>query len=248
MLAWVAGQRLAARLASPVNGRRHGAGPPPVSRCLPRRCKRPHGFHAEFSNQLQRHELLWYTEILPAICVPLPCDVSHDTDEDGRGWSECPLEGCHRRPSLTTDWELLRKWTSPSPESRGRFGCGRGGRGGPIGWREKTELSKIRPLSRGDSSEAYDAQAGLVGCKSDRMGVKMLALYVRSMDGGRQRWDIGSEKTLARVRAQLEKKTLIVENVVQLQQFCLATSLTMGSPPRCPSQWSITASGSWKFF
>ena len=180
-------------LASPVNDRRHGAGPPPVSRCLPRQCRRPHGFHAQFSNQLQRHELLWYTEISPTICVSLPCDVSHDTDEDGRGWSECPLEGCHRRPSLTTDWELLRKWTSPSPESRGRFGCGRGGRGGPIGWRERIELSKIRPLSRGDSSEAYDAQAGLVGCKSDRMGVNMFALYVRSMDGGR-RWDIGSEK------------------------------------------------------
>ena len=31
MLAWVAGQRLAARLASPVNGRRHGAGPPPLA-------------------------------------------------------------------------------------------------------------------------------------------------------------------------------------------------------------------------
>ena len=76
----------------------------------------------------------------------------------------------------------------------------------------------------------------------------MLALYVRSMNGGRQRLDIGTEKTLAKVRAQLEKKTLIVENVVQLQQFCLATSLTMGSPPRPPSQRSITASGSWIIF
>ena len=78
--------------------------------------------------------------------------------------------------------------------------------------------------------------------------IPMLALYVLSVDGVRQRLDIGSEKTLARVRAQLEKKTLIVENVVQLQQFCLATSLTMGSPPRRPSQRSITASGSWRIF
>ena len=32
----------------------------------------------------------------------------------------------------------------------------------------------------------------------------MLALYVRSMDGGRQRLDVGSETTLAEVQAQLQ--------------------------------------------
>ena len=84
--------------------------------------------------------------------------------------------------------------------------------------------AKIRPPSRGVSSEAYDAQEGWVGCKGARMGIKLLAPYVRSMDGDWQRLDIGAEKTLAGVRAQLEKKTLIVQNFVQLQQSCFGTA------------------------
>ena len=34
----------------------------------------------------------------------------------------------------------------------------------------------------------------------------MLALYVRSMDGGRQRLDVGSETTLAEVQTQLQMR------------------------------------------
>ena len=60
--------------------------------------------------------------------------------------------------------------------------------------------------------------------------------------GHRVREDAGQSVGASR------KNTLIVENIVQLQPCCLATSLTMGSPPRRPSQRSITASGSWIIF
>ena len=44
----------------------------------------------------------------------------------------------------------------------------------------------------------------------------MLALYVRSMEGGRPRLDVGSETTLAEVRAQLEEKRHVTERVPEV--------------------------------
>ena len=73
----------------------------------------------------------------------------------------------------------------------------------------------------------------------------MLALYVRSMDGSSRRLNVGSETTLAEVRAQLQEKRLIVQNFPHIQE---QRSLTMGSPPRRPSPRSIAACDSWRLF
>ena len=73
----------------------------------------------------------------------------------------------------------------------------------------------------------------------------MLALYVRSMDGGRTRLDVGSETTLAEVRAQLQEKRLIAQNLPHIQE---RRSLTMDNPLRRPSPRSIAACDTWRLF